>query len=91
VVAADPLASRSARDRAQARSQCREDGIELLDHGLVAADHHAIASFEPPDAPACPDIHIVNVLGSKVLCAPDVIDVIRIAVVDEDVSRFKMR
>ncbi len=80
------LASRSARRVARARRQRREDRIEMLDHVLFAADHHAVAALQAPDAAARPHIHVVDSLCRKFLGAPDVIHVIGIAAVDEDVS-----
>ena len=56
-----------------------------------AADHHAIAALEAPDATAGADIHIVNSFWDELLGAADVIDVIRIAAVNQDVATLEMR
>src|SRR5260370_22595775 len=79
------LPSRSGRDVALAGGQGRKDRIETLDHRLFAADHHAIAAFQPPDSPAGPDIDVVDPPRHQLLGAPDVIDVVGIAAVDQDV------
>src|SRR5439155_18427312 len=50
------LAARRALDRADPRCQCGEDRAEVIGRVLVAADHHAIAAFQPPDAAAAADI-----------------------------------
>src|SRR6202165_5442571 len=44
------LAAASAWNLAKARRQCREDRIEPIHPRLVAADHHAIAAVDTPDA-----------------------------------------
>ena len=72
-------------------SQCCEDGIKLLNYCILTADHHAIPAFESPDTAARADIHIVQVLWREFFRTPDIIDVIRIAPVDDNVSRFEMR
>src|SRR3954470_292275 len=63
----------------------------MLDDGVFAADHHAVAAFEAPDAAAGSDVDVVNALGEDFLGSADVVDVIGVAAVDEDVSRLKER
>jgi len=70
--------------------QRREDWIEVLDNVLFTTNHHAVASLQTPHATACSYVHIVDALRCQSLCSPDVVDVIGIAAVDENVSRFKM-
>src|SRR5215510_7314630 len=54
------FASRRARYLvAHARSQPSEDWIEVLDHRVLTADHHAIPSLEAPDAAAGSHIDVV--------------------------------
>src|SRR5262249_1444774 len=60
--AVELFASRCARDVAAARSQALEDRIETLDRVSLAPDHHAVATFQAPDATARPYVHIVNPL-----------------------------
>src|SRR5262245_54460461 len=57
-----------------------------MDHIGVAPDHHAVASFEPPYAPTCANIHIMDSLRSEFLCPPNIVYVIRVSSVDECVS-----
>jgi hypothetical protein len=61
------------------------------DHVRLAADHQAVAAFSSPDAAAGADVDIVNAAPGELFRAPDVIDVIGIAAVDEDVTGRKMR
>ena len=84
--AADLLASRRARDVADAGRQRLEDRIEVLDRLIGAADHHAVAAFQAPDTAAGPHVHVVDPLRSELLGAADVVHVVGIAAVDEDVS-----
>ena len=60
----------------------------MLDGRRFAANHHAVAALEPPDAAARPDVHVVDALGGELLRAPDVVDVVRIATVDQDIARL---
>src|SRR5260370_998893 len=70
------FASRRARDVAGARREGGEDRVETLHHCGFAADHHAIAALETPDAAASADIDIVDALGRELLGPADVVDVI---------------
>ena len=47
---------------ADARRQRGENGIEMLHHVRFAADHHAIAALQTPDAAAGAHIHIMDFL-----------------------------
>src|SRR5216117_1929196 len=80
------LASRSARDVAGAGRQPGEDRIEALDHLRLAPDHHAVPALQPPDAATGPHVDVVDPLRPKLLRAPDVVDVVGVAPVDEDVA-----
>jgi hypothetical protein len=53
---------------------------------FFAADHHAVAALESPDAAAGAYVHVVDALGGEFLGAADVVYVIGIAAVDEDVA-----
>ena len=63
----------------------------MLDHVLLAADHHAVAALQAPYAAACAHVHVVDPFGCQFLGAPDVVDVVGIAAVDEDVARIEVR
>ena len=89
--AAGLLAARRALDVADAGRQRGEDRVEMLHHVRLAADHHAVAALQPPHAAAGADIDVVDALGRQFLGAPDVVDVIRIAAVDEDVAGLEQR
>jgi len=81
--------SRSARNVAPAGRQRREERGEAFHDVVFAADHHAVAAFQAPDAAAGSDVHVVDFLRRQLLRAPDVVDLIGIAVVDEDVARLQ--
>ena len=55
-------------------------------HVGLAADHHAVAALEPPDAAAGADVDVVNPLGFQGGGAADVVVIIRVAAVDQDIS-----
>ena len=57
----------------------------LNDRGF-ASDHHAVATFQPPDAAARPDIHIVDAFGSELFSTTDIVDIIGVSAIDEDVA-----
>ena len=67
-------------------SQRLENGIQLLDDFLRAADHHAVAAVESPDPAAGADIHVVNTFLLELVGAANVIFEIGVAAVDEDVA-----
>ncbi len=69
--------------------QRREDRVEVLDHVGLAADHHAVAALQAPDAAAGADVDVVDALRRQLLGAPDVVDVVGVAAVDEDVARLE--
>src|SRR4051794_28291227 len=79
------FAAGGRRYLAFAGSERRKDRIEALDDRLLAADHHAIAPLEPPYSAAGPDIDIVDAPRRQLLGAPDIVDVIGIAAIDQDV------
>src|SRR5262249_41427708 len=85
------LAPRGARYLvAHARSQPGKDWIEVLDHRVLATDHHAVTTLQAPDATACAHIDVMYSLGPRPLGAPDVTHVKGIAAVDENVSALEM-
>src|SRR5262245_53721185 len=84
------LAPRRARDIAQAWSQPGKDWIEMLDHLLLAADHHAVPALQSPDAAARAHVYVVDPLRREFLGAPDIVNVIGIAAVDQYVLCLKM-
>ena len=63
----------------------------MIDRLLVAADHHAIAALEAPDAARRADIDIVDALLGQRLGAADVVLVEGVAAVDDDVVRLEQR
>src|ERR1700759_979935 len=67
------LTSVGARDVADARRKTCEDRIEPVDDGLVAADHHAIAALDAPDAAGGADIDIVDAALLELLATPAVV------------------
>src|SRR5262249_43684002 len=67
------LAPRGARYLvAHARSQPGKDWIEVLDHRVLATDHHAVTSLQAPDAAAGSHIDVVDSLLSDFLSAADI-------------------
>lgn len=57
----------------------------------IAADHHAVAPLQPPDAATGADVDIMNALGGEFSGSTDVVDVIRIAAVDQNVAGLEQR
>src|ERR1700694_5173436 len=86
--ASEFVASRSARDVAASRRQCFEDRVEALHSFFRAANHHAIAAFQSPDAAAGADVDVVYALGGAEFGAANVIFEIRVATVDDGVARL---
>ena len=58
--AAELLAAGGARDVAGAGGERGEDGVEAFHDVVFAADHHAVAALEAPDAAAGADVDVVD-------------------------------
>src|SRR5262245_62400251 len=89
--AADCFPPGRARNVSGACCQCREDRVEVFDHRRLAADHQAVAALTSPDAATGSYVHVVDALRGELLRAPDVVDIVRIAAVDEDVAGGQKR
>ena len=57
----------------------------------LAADHQAVAALQAPDAAAGADIGVVNAARLQLLGAANVVDVIRVAAIDDDVALLHAR
>ena len=88
---ADLLPAGGARSRAYPRSEGSENWIEPLDDLGLAPNHHAVTSLQTPNSSAGSHIDVMDLLGSELLCTPEIIDIIRVAAVNEDVPRLEMR
>src|SRR5207302_7830651 len=86
--AAELFAPRSAGNVAAPGSERLENRVEASDRVLLAADHHAVAALEPPDAAAGADVQVVNALLTDSFRASHVVFVEGIAAVDDGVARF---
>src|SRR6478752_2666170 len=82
------LAARGACDIAEPRRERRKDRIEAIHSRLLAADHHAIAAVDPPDAAGGAAIDVTNTFLGKRFGAADVVFVEGIAAVDDDIVRL---
>src|SRR5438105_11064302 len=80
------LAPFGARDIADARRQRREDWIETIDHRLVAADHHAVAALDTPDAATGANVDIMDAAFLQRFAAAYVVLPKRVAAVDDNVA-----
>ena len=70
-------------------SQAGENRIEVLDYGVLAANHHAVAAFQTPDPATCAHIHIVDTLQGQFPGAPEIVYIVGVAAVDEDIVAFQ--
>src|SRR6185369_16906423 len=77
--------SRRRRDITDSRREGREDWIEMSNHLRLAANHHAVASLQPPHTATRANVDVMNALRRQFFGAPNVVDVIRIPTVDENV------
>ena len=89
--AVDLFAARRARDIAAPGRQRREDRIETLHDIGLAANHHAIAALEPPHPAAGADVDKMKVPGFQFLRPANIVNVIRVAAIDQDVAAIEMR
>src|SRR6516162_398394 len=87
--AGDFFPARRAWDIADAGSEGFEDGIQMLDRVFGAADHHAIATLDAPDAAAGANVDVVDLAIFQLQRTANVIFVIGVAAVNDDVARFE--
>src|ERR1017187_6139443 len=80
------FSSRCTRDIAASRSKRLKDRIEVQYGIALASDHQTITALDPPYAAACPHIDIANTFGLQFFGSPDVINIVRVAYIDDDVS-----
>ena len=73
------------------RGEHVEDRGEPVDRLLVAADHHAVADVEPPDAAGRPDVDVVDPALVQGGGAAHVVVPLRVAAVDDRVARLQQR
>src|SRR5437773_11002125 len=78
----DVVAPRRAFDVASARCEARKNWVETLHRRRLAADHHAVAALKSPDAATRADVDVVKALRRKLVGAPNVVDVVRVAAID---------
>ena len=71
------------------RRQRFEHRHEAADGFVVAADHHAIAALASPDAAADADVDVVDLLLLQRARRPEIVDVVRVAAVDDRVARLR--
>src|SRR5262249_3522723 len=70
------FAARGARDAADTGAEGGENGVQLLNHIGFAANHHAVSTFQSPDAATGSDVDIMNAFGGQLPGAAEIINVI---------------
>ena len=85
------LAAGRALGRVHARSQRLEHRPQPLDRLVVAADHQAEAAVEAEDAAARAHVDPVDPALAQVGLPPQVVDVVRVAAVDDRVAVGEVR
>ena len=83
------VAPRCSRDGAEARRERGEDRIKPTDRIAVAADHQAVAAVETPDAATRAHIQIMKTARLEFFRAPNVVDVVGIASIDDGIAWVK--
>ena len=81
--------ARGAVGGVHARRDRGEDGREPLDDVGLAADHQAEAACEAPHAAARSDVDVVDAVLRELGGVADVLDVVRVAAVDDRVARLE--
>ena len=82
---------RGPRDVAAPRRQTREERSEPVPDLVRGPDHQAVAALEAPDAPARPDVDVVEAGFPELARAAHVVLVVGVAAVDHDVVRRQQR
>src|ERR1700730_19450338 len=89
--AADRFAPRRSRRAANAWRERRKSRVQVLYHAFFPANHHAVGAFTTPYTAARPHIYIMNFLWCEFLGATNIIEVVRVAAVNENVAVLEMR
>ena len=63
----------------------------MFDYPILATNHQAVTSLQSPDATARSYVHVMDSLRRELLGAPNIVDVIGIAAIDQDVVRLETR
>src|SRR5690349_17530137 len=84
-----PGAGRAHVAVAIGRGERLEDWLAVVEDRLVAADHQAVALFQPPDAATGAAVEIVHARGGDFLPATDGVVKVRVAAVNDDVARLE--
>src|SRR5258707_14234037 len=71
------------------RCESFKDWIEMFNHCGFTANHHAVTAFQAPNPAACAHINVVDLLSRQFFGSPNIVDLVRIAAVDHNVTRFK--
>src|SRR3984957_10523688 len=74
------------RNLADTGSDGFEDRVQVLDSIGGPADHETVAPLQTPDAATGAHVHILDSLRGELSTAANVIDVIRIAAIDQNVA-----
>src|SRR5664280_1190416 len=78
--------SRCTRDIAASRSERLEDRIEVQYGIALTSDHHTITALDPPYAAARSHVDIANTFELQFFGSPDIINIVRVASINDDVS-----
>src|SRR6202034_1165411 len=84
--AASLLATRCAGCRSDPGGDRSENRIEMLNDILFTADHKTVPTLRSPHSATGSGVDIVNAFGPQFIGSPDVVNVVRVAAVDNDVS-----
>ena len=58
-----------------------------MQYGIaLTSDHQTITALDPPHAAARPHVDIANTLGLQFFGSPDIINIVRVASINDDVS-----
>src|ERR1700730_837010 len=89
--AIERFASRCSRRGGRAWRECRENRGQVRHDVFFPANHHAVATIKAPYTATSPHIYIMNFLWCELLSATNIIEVVRVAAVNENVAVLEMR
>src|SRR5580692_1086017 len=84
------VSPRGTRNIADTGSDGFEDRVQVLDSIGGPSDHETVAPLQSPDTATGSDVHILDPLGREFSAAANVIDVIRIAAIDQNVAGLQV-
>src|ERR1700756_5194350 len=78
--------ARRSIDLALSRRERGKNRIQMFHHGVFAANHHAVTTFQTPNPTAGTNINVMDLATGELLGSPDVFEADRFAPAETDAT-----